>query len=86
VAQSGHVLSPFRRRIVHEVVAVSALDKWSISLRCPHCARIGTATISEDGSTQRINDISSGFMLVERRAPGAGHDIRCSTCNSSALQ
>jgi LSD1 subclass zinc finger protein len=64
-----------------------ALDTWAITLRCPHCGRAGTAAVSEgdaDGKV-RINDLSSGFVVVELRR-GAEQDIRCSTCNSSALK
>jgi hypothetical protein len=64
---------------------------WAITLRCPHCGRAGTAIVSELGSVGqaesrlRIDCLSSGFVVVERR-PRAGQDIRCSTCNSSALK
>ena len=70
---------------------MTALDTWAITLRCPHCGRAGTATVSEDGSDGqaeprlRIVALSSGFVVVELRR-GAEQDIRCSTCNSSALK
>ena len=63
---------------------------WTVALRCPHCGRVGSGAASEgayDGQNEsrlRIDGLSSGFVVVELRT-GVGHDIRCSSCNSSAL-
>jgi hypothetical protein len=64
------------------------LDTWAITLRCPHCGRAGTAIVSEVASVDKeaslcIGGLSSGFVVVPRRG---GQDIRCSTCNSSAVK
>jgi hypothetical protein len=70
---------------------MNALSAWAVALRCPHCGRTGSCTISEDvddGRKEprlRVEGLSSGFVVVELR-PGAGQDIRCGTCNSSALK
>ncbi len=70
---------------------MNALSTWTVALRCPHCGRAGSGTVSEDaydGKNEhrlRIDRLSSGFVVVELR-PGAGQDIRCGTCNSSALK
>jgi hypothetical protein len=69
-------------------LTMSSLDAWAIKLECPHCGRIGTATVSDgraDGEVC-IDRLSPGFVVVKRPAPGARHDVRCSTCNSSALK
>jgi hypothetical protein len=62
---------------------------WAVSLCCPHCGRTGTGTASEEDAEGeprlRVESLSSGFVAVELR-PGAGQDIRCITCNSSALK
>jgi hypothetical protein len=66
-------------------------NAWAVTLCCPHCGRTGTGTVSEaglDGQAERrlrVDSLSSGFVAVELR-PGAGQDIRCMTCNSSALK
>jgi hypothetical protein len=64
---------------------MTALNAWAIVLCCPHCRRPGTGTVSEGQAEPRlrVESLSSGFVAVER--PGAGQDIRCVTCNSSAL-
>jgi hypothetical protein len=66
-----------------------ALTAWAVSLCCPHCGRTGTGTASEEDAEGeprlRVDSLSSGFVAVELR-PGAGQDIRCVTCNSSALK
>jgi hypothetical protein len=61
---------------------------WAIKLECPHCGRIGTAMVSDDGADGkvRIDGLSLGFVVVQRAAPAARDDVRCSTCNSSALK
>jgi hypothetical protein len=61
---------------------------WAIKLECPHCGRIGTAMVSDDGADGhvRIDGLSPGFVVVQRAAPAARDDVRCSTCNSSALK
>jgi hypothetical protein len=65
---------------------MTALSAWVVALCCPHCGRTGTGTVSEGaGSRLRADSLSSGFGAVELR-PGAGQDIRCVTCNSSALK
>jgi hypothetical protein len=70
---------------------MTALESWAVTLCCPHCGRTGTATVSEDGLAGqaerhlRVDSLSSGFVAVELRS-GAGLDIRCVTCNSSALK
>jgi hypothetical protein len=70
---------------------MTALESWAVTLCCPHCGRTGAATVSEDGLEGkaerhlRVDSLSSGFVAVELR-PGAGLDIRCVTCNSSALK
>ena len=69
---------------------MNALSAWTVALRCPHCGRTGSGTVSEDayGKNEqrlRVDRLSSGFVVVELR-PGAGQDIRCGTCNSSALK
>ena len=51
-------------------------DSWAITLRCPHCGRAGTAIVSEVDSVGkearlRIGGLSSGFVVVPRRAAGA---------------
>jgi hypothetical protein len=64
-------------------------NAWAVTLCCPHCGRTGTGTVSEDGRQAeprlRVDSLSGGFVAVELR-PGAGQDIRCVTCNSSALK
>jgi hypothetical protein len=66
-------------------------NAWAVTLCCPHCGRTGTGTVSEEGLDRqaerrlRVDSLSSGFVAVELR-PGAGQDIRCVTCNSSALK
>jgi hypothetical protein len=57
-------------------------DAWSVSLQCPHCQRTGTATIHE-GPRFRVEVLTAGFGVIER--PNSP-DIRCATCNSSALR
>jgi hypothetical protein len=84
-----------RGRIVTRLRAgrltMTALDTWAVTLCCPHCGRTGTGTVSEDrldGDAEprlHVENLSSGFVAVELR-PGAGQDIRCITCNSSALK
>jgi DNA-directed RNA polymerase subunit RPC12/RpoP len=70
---------------------LSALSEWTVALRCPHCGRAGSGIVSEDhadGQIEprlRVDGLSSGFVVVELRT-GAGQDIRCGTCNSSALK
>jgi hypothetical protein len=70
---------------------VNALSAWTVALCCPHCGRTGSCAVSEDaydGQKEprlRVDRLSSGFVVVELR-PGAGQDIRCGTCNSSALK
>jgi DNA-directed RNA polymerase subunit RPC12/RpoP len=67
---------------------MNALSAWTVALRCPHCGRTGLGTVSEDGQkvpSLRVDGLSTGFITVELR-PGAGPDIRCATCNSSALK
>jgi hypothetical protein len=70
---------------------MTALNAWAVALCCPHCGRTGTGTVSEGGlngqarARLRVDSLSSGFGAVELR-PGAGQDIRCMTCNSSALK
>ncbi len=70
---------------------MTALNAWAVTLCCPHCGRTGTGTVSEDGMNGqteprlRVDSLPSGFVAVELR-PGAGQDIRCITCNSSALK
>jgi hypothetical protein len=70
---------------------VNELSSWAVALLCPHCERTGSCTVSEDaddGAKElglRIDALSSGFVVVELRAR-AGRDIRCATCNSSALK
>jgi DNA-directed RNA polymerase subunit RPC12/RpoP len=70
---------------------LSALSEWTVALRCPHCSRTGSGTVSEDDSDGqieprlRVDGLSRGFVVVELRT-GAGRDIRCATCNSSALK
>jgi hypothetical protein len=61
---------------------------WAIKLECPHCGRIGTAMVSDDGADGkvRIDGLPLGFVVVQRAAPAARDDVRCSTCNSSALK
>ncbi len=60
--------------------------RWAVALECPQCKRIGTASAFEDGCDGRvfIDSPSYGFVVMTRRA--SGHDIRCATCNSSALK
>jgi hypothetical protein len=78
--------SVMSRTYAHTMIA---LTPWAVSLCCPHCGRTGTGTASEedaDGEPRlRVDGLSSGFVAVELR-PGAGQDIRCVTCNSSALK
>jgi hypothetical protein len=59
--------------------------KWSISLQCLHCGCTGTATVHEPeaGLRFRVEGLSAGFRVIERPR---GPDIRCVTCNSSALR
>jgi DNA-directed RNA polymerase subunit RPC12/RpoP len=70
---------------------LGALSEWTVALRCPHCGRTGSGTFSEgdsDGQIEprlRVDGLSSGFVVVELRT-GAGRDIRCGNCNSSALK
>jgi hypothetical protein len=70
---------------------MNALSAWTVALCCPHCGRTGSGTVSEDtygGQREprlRVDGLSSGFVIVELR-PGARQDIRCATCNSSALK
>jgi hypothetical protein len=70
---------------------MNALSAWTVALRCPHCGRTGSGTISEGAhagqkeSRLRVDELSSGFVVVELRT-GAGQDIRCATCSSSALK
>jgi hypothetical protein len=67
------------------------IDTWTVALRCPHCGRTGSGTVSEDaygGQREprlRVDGLSSGFVVGELR-PGARQDVRCATCNSSALK
>jgi hypothetical protein len=67
----------------------NAFSAWAVALCCPHCGRTGSCTVSEDDGGKeprlRVEGLSSGFVVVELR-PGAGQDIRCGTCNSSALK
>ena len=73
------------------VMRMTALTAWAVALCCPHCGLAGTGTVSEGGSDGnagprlRVDSLSSGFVAVELRR-GAGQDIRCITCNSSALK
>jgi hypothetical protein len=75
----------------HEHLMTTALDTWTVTLCCPHCGRTGTGTVFEDdldGQVEprlRIASLPSGFVAVELR-PGGAQDIRCATCNSSALK
>jgi hypothetical protein len=70
---------------------MNASSEWTVALCCPHCGRTGSGTVSEDpydGQKEphrRVDGLSSGFVVAELR-PGAGQDIRCGTCNSSALK
>jgi hypothetical protein len=69
---------------------VTASNAWAVTLCCPHCGRTGTGTVSDGMDRQaerhlRVDSLSIGFVAVELR-PGAGQDIRCVTCNSSALK
>jgi hypothetical protein len=70
---------------------MTALNAWVVTLYCPHCGRTGTGTISEGGLEERaapglrVDSLTSGFRAVELR-PKARQDIRCVTCNSSALK
>jgi phage FluMu protein Com len=70
---------------------MTALESWTITLRCPHCGRTGTGTVFEEDaegqgkSRLRIDQLSNGFIAVELHA-GARQDIRCAICNSSALK
>ena len=74
-----------------DYASLSALSEWTVALRCPHCGRTGSGTVSEDesdGQTKprlRVDGLSRGFVVVDLRT-GAGRDIRCGTCNSSALK
>jgi transketolase N-terminal domain/subunit len=69
----------------------TALNVWAVAPCCPHCGRTGTGTVSEDsldGQAQprlSVDSLSSGFLAVELRS-GTGQNIRCVTCNSSALK
>ncbi len=65
---------------------MTSLEAWTIKLECPHCGRVGTATVFDEGPEGEvcIGALSLGFVVVKR--PGARHDVRCSTCNSSALK
>jgi DNA-directed RNA polymerase subunit RPC12/RpoP len=64
---------------------MNALSAWTVGLRCPHCGRTGTGTVSEDAEPRlRVDGLSSGFVVVE--LTGSRQDIRCGTCNSSALK
>jgi hypothetical protein len=69
-------------------LAMTSLEAWAIKLECPHCGRVGTATVSDDGPDGEvcIDELSPGFVVVKRSMPVARHDVRCSTCNSSALK
>jgi hypothetical protein len=70
---------------------MNALSAWTVALRCPFCGCTESGAISEDvfdgqkESRLRVDGLSSGFVVVELR-PGPGQDIRCGTCDSSALK
>jgi hypothetical protein len=80
-----------RSQMNRNYTLMNALSAWAVALCCPHCGRTGSCTVSEDADDGgkeprlRVEGLSSGFVVVELR-PGAGQDIRCGTCNSSALK
>jgi hypothetical protein len=82
---------PYQIQMSRNYALMNALSAWAVALRCPHCGRTGSGTVSEDRHDQqeeprlRIDSLPRGFVAVELR-PGAGQDIRCATCNSSALK
>jgi hypothetical protein len=70
---------------------MNPLSAWTVALRCPFCGHTGSGAISEDAydghkePRLRVDGLSRGFVVVELRL-GPGQDIRCGTCNSSALK
>ena len=70
---------------------MTELTGWAVALCCPHCGRTGTGTVSESSLDRpaklrvSVDTLSMGFVAVELRS-GVGQDIRCATCNSSALR
>jgi len=88
-AEDAHPQTPHKS--VMKRNTMTALNAWAVALCCPHCGRTGTVTVSESSLDRpaklrvSVDTLSMGFVAVELRS-GVGQDIRCATCNSSALK
>jgi hypothetical protein len=45
-------------------LTMSSLDAWAIKLECPHCGRIGTATVSDGVYTRRMSWLDAVWMFA----------------------
>jgi len=58
------------------------VERWLEKLRCPNCAKTGTARVSQaDGWTIHVDILPEGFYFIQSES---GSNFYCSSCDSSA--
>jgi predicted RNA-binding Zn-ribbon protein involved in translation (DUF1610 family) len=71
---------------------LTARDRYTVDLRCPHCGKTDEAQVSEDDGWAYQRDVAfavdrlpEGFVVARRADSLAETEFRCSSCGKAAL-